>query len=347
MISFFSEETKLLVEKPPRYPDIFDLLPEQVRVNVCLSQEAIGSISSSQLYALLEIFKNNPWGKIRRIVAGIFPLFRDTWASSKVIDEMECILLPNQGQEVLRFHTRLLSAGVLSSFILSPDGLLSSRGKDIQRKIEQRISNIQNPNELEFLFLLEALVNLGVGSISAIKMEDASPLISSQIKNDVQACHLIFAYQLGEFYKKDGVSPRPALEKCLNQILTKSVSSVYDFYLKVWAQSLKALYFSYRANWIESIFDNSAYQNLSSDEKASLIIVSLCTSIHEFSYVQDQNLDPVQVETRQKNQIHRLYSFLIGIYKEVQKSRSGSLARHCDSPSRRGFRALPRGRIRG
>lgn len=320
MISFFSEETKLLVEKLPRYPDIFDLLPEQVRVNVCLSQEAIGSISSSQLYALLEIFKNNPWGKIRRMVASIFPLLRDTWASSKVIDEMECILLPTQGQEVLRFHTRLLSAGVLSSFILSSDGLLSSRGRDIQIRIEQRINNIQSPNEFEFLFLLEALANLGVRSASAIKMEEAYPLIRSQINNDVQVCHLIFAYQWGEFYKKDGVSPRPALENCLNLILTKSVTSVYDLYLKVWAQSLKALHFSYRADWIESIFNNSAYQNLNSDEKASLIIVSLCASIHEFSYIQDQNSHQTQIATRQKDQIHRLYSFLIDIYEEVQNS---------------------------
>jgi hypothetical protein len=145
MISFFPEETKLLVEKLPRYPDIFDLLPEQVRTNVCLSQEAIGNISSSQLYALLEIFKSNPWGKIRRMVAGIFPLLRDTWASGKVIDEMECILLPSQGQEVLRFHTRLLAAEVLSAFILSSDGLLLSRGKDIQKKIEQCINNKQDP----------------------------------------------------------------------------------------------------------------------------------------------------------------------------------------------------------
>jgi DNA-binding XRE family transcriptional regulator len=320
MISFFSEETKLLVEKLPKYPEVFSLLPEQVRANVCLSQEAIGSISSGQLYALLEIFKSNPWGKIRRMVAGIFPLLRDTWASSKVIDEMECILLPNQGQEVLRFHTRLLSAGVLSSFVLSSDGLLSSRGKDIQRKIEQRISVIQNPNELEFLFLLEALANLGVRNTSAIKIEEAYPIIRSQINNDIQVCHLIFAYQWGEFYKKDGVSPRLALESCLNLILAKSVSSVYDFCLKIWAQSLKALYFSYRTDWLESIFDNSVYPNLSGNEKASLIIVSLCASIHEFSYVQDQNSDQAQVATRQKDQIHRLYSFLIDTYEEVQNS---------------------------
>ena len=41
IIDFFSEETKLLVEKSPKYPDIFNLLPEQVRMNVCLSQEAL------------------------------------------------------------------------------------------------------------------------------------------------------------------------------------------------------------------------------------------------------------------------------------------------------------------
>ena len=318
--SFFSEETKLIVGKLPKYPEIFSLLPEQVQTNVCLSQEAIGGISSGQLYALLEIFKSNPWGKIRQMVAGIFPLLRDTWASSKVIDEMECILLPNEGQEVLRFHTRLLSAGVLSSFVLSSDGLLLPRGKDIQGKIEQRISNIQNPNEFEFLFLLEALANLGVRNISATKMEEAYPTVKSQVDDNIQVCHLVFAYKWGEFYKKDGASPRSALESCLNPILAKSVSSVYDFHLKIWAQSLKSLYFSYRADWLESIFKNSVYQRLSGDEKASLIIVSLCASIHEFSYVQDQNSDQAQAATRKKDQIHRLYSFLIDTYEEVQNS---------------------------
>jgi transcriptional regulator with XRE-family HTH domain len=111
---FFHENTKLLIEKIPNYPDIFNLLPTQVRNSVYLQQEAVGSINSSQLSALLEIFKNNPWGKMRGMVASIFPLLRDTWASLRVVDEMERILLPNQGEEKLRYHTRLLAAEVLS-----------------------------------------------------------------------------------------------------------------------------------------------------------------------------------------------------------------------------------------
>jgi transcriptional regulator with XRE-family HTH domain len=46
---FFHENTKLLIEKIPNHPDIFNLLPTQVRDSVCLQQEAVGSISSSQL----------------------------------------------------------------------------------------------------------------------------------------------------------------------------------------------------------------------------------------------------------------------------------------------------------
>lgn len=320
IIDFFSEETKLLVEKSPKYPDIFNLLPEQVRMNVCLSQEALGSISSSQLYALLEIFKNNPWGKIRRMIASVFPLLRDTWASSKVIDEMECVLLPNRGQEVLRFHTRLLAAEVLSAFIMSSDGLLLSRGRGIQKKIEQCINDIQDLNEFEFLFLLKALINLGIRNISATKMEEFYPVIRKQIGDDITVCHLIFAHQWGEFYRKDGLPPRSALENCLNLILTKNTNSAYDFCLKVWAQSLKTLYYSYRADWLENIIENHVYRSLSSNEKASLIIVSLCASIHEFNYLQSQNPDPDQSITRQKEQVYRLYNYLIAIYEDVQSS---------------------------
>lgn len=320
IVSLFSEDTKLLVEKIPKYPDIFNLLPENVRINAYLSLEAIGSISSSQLYALLEIFKNNPWGKIRPVVASILPLLRDTWAASKITDEMECILLPEQGQDIFRFHTRLLAAEVLSAFVLSSDGLLSARGKKIQKKIEKCIENVSNSSSFEFLFLLEALSNLGVRNASAIKMEETYPLIRNRISHGVRIYDLIFAYKWGKFYRKDGVSSRPALENCLNLIITRRTSSAHDFYLKVWAQSLKTVYFSYREDWLESVFNDSAYQNLSGDEKASLIIVSLCASIHEFNYVQSQKPNQDQAIAYQKDQVHSLYHALITISGEIQSS---------------------------
>jgi hypothetical protein len=139
--------------------DTFNLLPESVRMNVCLSQEALGSISSSQLYALLEIFKNNPWGKIRGMVSTIFPLLRDTWASSRVVDEMEQVLLSNQGKKTLRYHTRLLAAEVLSAFIWFSDGHeLSARGRSIQTKIEEYVCEIRDLKDFECLIIQRQMI---------------------------------------------------------------------------------------------------------------------------------------------------------------------------------------------
>ncbi|MFE1745719.1 hypothetical protein [Coleofasciculus sp. H7-2] len=149
-------------------------------------------------------------------------------------------------------------------------------------------------------------------------MEEFYPLIRNQINDGFTVYHLIFAHQWGEFYRKDGVLPRSALENCLNLILTKSINSAYDFCLKVWSQSLKTLYFSYRADWVENIFKNHVYQNLGSNEKASFIVVSLCASIDEFNYLQGQNLDQSQAFAHKRSQVHRLYNYLITDYENVQ-----------------------------
>jgi transcriptional regulator with XRE-family HTH domain len=317
---FFHENTKLLIEKIPNYPDIFNLLPTQVRDNVCLQQEAVGSISSSQLSALLEIFKNNPWGKMRGMVASIFPLLRDTWASLRVVDEMERILLPNQGEEKLRYHTRLLAAEVLSAFIWSSDGHeLSDRGKNIQAKIELCVIDIKDSKDFESLFWLMALSSLRVKNISASKMDGFYHLIKNQIEINVTVYNLIFAHQWGAFYKKDKSQPGAVLEKCLNMISTTTSpsSSAYDFSLKVWAQSLKTLYYPDRDDWLDSILKNVIYQNLSENQKGSIFIISLCSSIDELDNLEKGGKDKSDIISRQKNRIRKLYDDFTIVYNSI------------------------------
>jgi transcriptional regulator with XRE-family HTH domain len=289
--SFFPEETKRLVKKEPQYPYIFNLLPEKIKINVCLSQEAFGSISSSQLSALLEIFKKNPWGQIRKRVATIFSLLSDSWASEIIMNEMEGILLPKSGEE-LRFHTRLLAAKVLSSFVITSDGSWTSRGKKIKQEIEQeiesKIPNIQDIDRLsDFVFWLRALSEIGVKSSSIHRMEEYHRMIYTS-NSTFTVNHLMFADRWGEFYRKDNSKPGECLKDCLNQIVTENTVTAYDFCLKIWSETLISKNYELKGDWLKNIFLSEKYTELNYDKQAIIIIVCLSASIQEFEY----RLDP-------------------------------------------------------
>jgi hypothetical protein len=289
--SFFPPEAKRLVQKAPKHLDTFNLLPKSVRMNVCLSQEAVGSISSSQLYALLEIFKNSPWGQIRKRVATIFSLLSDSWASEIIMNEMEGILLPKSGEE-LRFHTRLLAAKVLSSFVITSDGSWTSRGKKIKQEIDQeiesKIPNIQDIDRLsDFVFWLRALSEIGVKSSSIHRMEEYHRMIYTS-NSTFTVNHLMFADRWGEFYRKDNSKPGECLKDCLNQIVTENTVATYDFCLKIWSETLISKNYELKGDWLKNIFLKEKYTELNSDKQAIIIIVCLSASIQEFEY----RLDP-------------------------------------------------------
>jgi hypothetical protein len=148
-------------------------------------------------------------------------------------------------------------------------------------------------------------------------MDGFYPSIKNQIEINVTVYNLIFAHQWGAFYKKDKSQPGAVLGNCLNMISTSPSFSAYDFSLKVWAQSLKTLYYPDRDDWLENIFDSVTYQNLSENQKGSIVILSLCSSIDELDNLEKGGKDKSEIISRQKNRIRKLYDDFTSVYNRI------------------------------
>ncbi|MEG4534829.1 helix-turn-helix domain-containing protein [Microcoleus sp. D2_18a_D3] len=305
MDSFFPEQLRYLATKPIKEQLLVNLLPNEIQDKITIYQEKVGSISSSQFYALLEIFKENPWGKLRQILAEILKLLCSTWVADKLIEEMQNILLPERGTKTLRFHTRLLAAEVLSASLLSADGLLLPKGKEIAIKIESQLQNIQ-PDDYNFFFWLKALSNIGQRNSSSEKMTEAFPIMRHKAEQNLSVCQLIFAYHWGEFQKKDGMLLMP-FERYLNFLISKRVTNIFDHCLKLWTLAIKSHHCEHKMNLLEILTKSDTYLDLVNEEKVLLIANAICASIHEFNFC--HKTDPLtgESEVKQREQIEYLY----------------------------------------